>query len=93
MVIPITTTNVEPDISINEVSDMSLKEELHSCQHLLVDSRFEWAIHKVFDYAKNINATIVDENLDRFFNHLKYAAEMNLAFKCNIRKKKDLGVT
>ena len=61
--------------------DHSLGEELHSCQHFLVDSELERARHKVFNYAvETLNETIVNEKLDHFFNTLKCAAKVNLAF-------------
>ena len=64
-----------------DVEDHRLRDELRSCQHFLVDSELERARHKVFNYAlENVNAEIVDEKLDRFFNNLKCAAKVNLAF-------------
>ena len=66
---------------MRDVEDHRLKEELRSCQHLLVDSELERARHKVFNYAvETLNETIVNEKLDLFFNNLKCAAKVNLAF-------------
>ena len=71
---------MDPEDMINEVDDTNLKEELRSRQHLLVVFELQRARHKVFIYAiENVNATIVDENLDDFFSNLKRAAKMNLA--------------
>ena len=76
---PIKTANVDRDEIINKVDDMNLKEELRSCHHFLVESELEQARHKMFKYAmKNLDATIVDESLDHFFNNLKYTTKMNL---------------
>ena len=64
-----------------DVEDHTLREELRSCQHFLVDSELERARHKVFNYAvETLNDTIVNEKLDHLFNNLKCAAKVNLAF-------------
>ena len=76
----IETAEMDPEDIINEVDDTNLKEELRSRQHLLVVFELQRTRHKVFIYAiENVNATIVDENLDDFFSNLKRAAKMNLA--------------
>ena len=62
-------------------------EELHSCQHFLVDSEFERSRQKLLNYAiKNINVTKVDKKLDRFFSNLKSAAKVNLAIGSSLKK-------
>ena len=67
---------------INEVDDANLKEELRSCQHLLVDSELERARHKVFNYAvETLNETMVNEKLDHFINNLKCATKVILYFE------------
>ena len=66
---------------VGDVDDHSLREELRSCQHFLVDSELERARHKVFNYAvEALNETVVNEKLHHFFNNLKCAAKVNLAF-------------
>ena len=66
---------------VGDVEDHRLREELRSCQYFLVDSKLERARHKVFNYAvKTLNETIVNEKLDHFFNNLKCASKVNLAF-------------
>ena len=66
---------------VGDVQDQRLKEELRSCQHFLVDSQLKRARRNVFNYAvKTLNKTIVNEKLDHFFNNLKCAAKVNLAF-------------
>ena len=63
---------------------MNLKDELHSCQHFLDDTDFEKTRDKVVNYAvETLNETIVNKKLDNFFNNIKCAAEMNLAFRFN----------
>ena len=66
---------------VGDVEDHSLREELRSCQRFLVGSELERARHKVVNYVvETLNETIVNEKLDHFFNNLKYAAKVNLAF-------------
>ena len=66
---------------VGDVDDHKLREELRSCQHFLVDSEHERARHKVFNYAvETLNEPIVNEKLDHFFNNLKCAAKVNMAF-------------
>ena len=69
------------DHIVGDVEDHMLREELRSCQQFLVDSELERARHKVFTYAiETLNDKIVNEKLDHFFNNLKCAAKVNLAF-------------
>ena len=76
----IKTAHVDPDEIINEVDDVNLKEELHSCQYFLMDSEFERARYKVFNYAvENLNENIVNETLDHCSKNLKCATKTNLA--------------
>ena len=75
------TRDVDVEHIMGDVEDQSLREELRSYQHFLVDSELERARHKVFNYAvETPNETIVNEKLDHFFNNLKCAAKLNLAF-------------
>ena len=75
------TRDVDVEHIVGDVEDHSLREELRSCQHFLVDSEIERARHKVFNYAvETFNETIVNEKLDHFFNNLKSSAKVNLAF-------------
>ena len=75
------TRDVDVELIVRDVEDHSFREQLRSCQHFLVDSELERARHKVFIYAVEIlNETIVNEKLDQFFNDLKCAAKVYLAF-------------
>ena len=75
------TRDVDVDHIVGDVEDHTLREELSSCQHFLVDSELERAKHKIFNYAvETLKETIVNEKLDHFFNILKCAAKVNLAF-------------
>ena len=82
--------DVEQIVGDNE--DHRLREELRSCQHILVDSELERARHKVFNYAvETLNETIMNEKLDHFFNILKCAAKVNLAFGFILKNIEDGG--
>ena len=84
------TRNVDVENIVGDVEDHRLREELCSCQNFLVDSEFERARHKVFNYAKeNLNAKTVDEILDRFFNNSMCAAKVNLVFGFIVRSIED----
>ena len=86
------TRDVHLQHKVGDVEDHSFREELGSCQHFLVDSELEKARHKVFNYAMEIlNETIVIEKLDHFFNNLKCAATVNLAFGSILKNIEDGG--
>ena len=73
--------DVDVEHIVGDVEDEWSREELRSRQHFLVDSEFERARHKVFNYAvETLNETIVNEKLDRFFINLKCTAKVNQAF-------------
>ena len=74
-------SDVHVEHIVGDVEDHRLREELRSCQHFLVDSELERARHKVINYTvETRNEIIVNEKLDLFFNNLKCAAKVNLAF-------------
>ena len=57
-----------------------------------MDSELERARRKVFNYAvETLNETIVNEKLDHFFNNLKCAAKVNLAFGFILKNIEDGG--
>ena len=75
------TRDVDVEHIVGDVEDHSLREELRSCQHFLVDSELERARHKVFNYAvETLNEAIMIEKRDHCFNNFKCAAIVNLAF-------------
>ena len=75
------TTDVDVEPIVGDFEDQSLREELRSCQHFLVDSKIERARHKVVNNAvETLNETIVNKKLDHFFNNLNCAAKVNLTF-------------
>ena len=86
------TRDVDVEHIVGDVEDHRLRENLRSCQRLLVDSELERARHKVFNYAvENLNETIVNQKLDHFFNHLKCAAKVSLAFGFILKNMEDGG--
>ena len=77
---------------VGDVEGHRLREELRSCQRFLLDSELERARHKVFNYAvETLNEAVVNEKLDYFFNNLKCAAKVNLAFGFILKNIKDGG--
>ena len=89
---PMNAANVEPYNINNEVDDPNLEEELRSCKCFLVDFELEKAKHKVMNYAvENLNETLVSDKLDHFFNNLKSAAKMNIAFGFTLKILEDGG--
>ena len=70
------TTDVDVEQIVGDVEDQSLREELRSCQHFLVDSELERARHKVFNYAvETLNETIVNEKLDQLFQQFEMCSK------------------
>ena len=69
-----------------------LREELRSYQHFSVHSDLKRTRHKLFNYeVETLNETIVNEKLDHFFNNLKRAAKVNLAFCIILKNIEDGG--
>ena len=84
--------DVDVEHIVGDVEAHKLREELRSCQNFLVDSELEGAGHKVFNYAvKTLNETIVNEKFDHFFNKMKWAAKVNLAYGFILKSKKTEG--
>ena len=77
---------------VGDFEDHMLREELRSCKHFSVDSELEGARHKVSNYSvEALNETIVNEKLDHFFNKMKCAAKVNLAFGVILKNIEDGG--
>ena len=88
------TRNVDVEHIVGDVEDENLREELGSCQHFLVNSELDSARHKVFNHAvETLNETIVNEKFDHFFNKLKCAAKVNLAFGFILKNREDGGIS
>ena len=66
---------------VGPIDDESLKEELQTCTHFLVDSELENGRHIVVIFAMEIlDAHILSQKLDTVFEKLKCAAKWNVAF-------------
>ena len=86
------TRDVDVEHILGVVEDRRFREELCSCQHLLVDSELERERHKLFNYAvETLQETIVNKKIDPFFNNLKCAAKVNMAFGFISKNIKDGG--
>ena len=63
------TTDVDVEHMVGDIEDHSLREELRSCQHFLVDFELEKARHKVFNYAvETLNETHVNKKFVIIFS-------------------------
>ena len=86
------TRDEDVEHKVGDVGDHRLREEWPSCQYFLVDSELERARHKVFNYAvETLNETIVNEKFDHFFNNVKCAAKLNMAFGFILKNIEDGG--
>ena len=73
-------SNNDVEDIVGDVDDQSLREELHSCKHFLVDSKIQKGRHSVFNFAvNNLTAQVNEEKLDRVLDKLKCVANLNLA--------------
>ena len=72
--------NIDVEDIKGDVDDQSLREELQSCKHFLVDSEIQKGRHSVFNFAvNNLRALVIEEKLDRVLDNLKCVAKLNLA--------------
>ena len=63
------------------IDDKSLKEELQTCRHLLVDSERDNGRHRVLNFAMELlDAHTFSHNLDTVLEKRKCAAKFNVAF-------------
>ena len=86
------TRDVDAEHVVGDAEDHRLREVLRSCQHFLVASETQRARHNVLNYAvERLNKTIINEKLDPFFNNLKCAAKVNLAFGFILKNIEDGG--
>ena len=73
-------STVDVEDIVGDVDDQSLREELQSCRHFLVDSEIQKGRHSVFNFAvNNLTAQVTEEKLDRVLDKLKCVAKLNLA--------------
>ena len=73
-------SNIDVGEIVGDVDDQSLREELQSCKHFLVDSEIQKGRHSVFNFAvNNLTAQVIEEKLDCVLDKLKCVAKLNLA--------------
>ena len=72
--------NIDVEDIVGDVDDQSLRKELQSCKHFLVDSEIQKGRHSVIFFAvNNLTAQVLEEKLDRVLDKLKCVAKLNLA--------------
>ena len=65
---------------MGDVDNQSLREELQSCRHFLVDSEKQKRRHSVLNSAvNNVSAQVIEEKLDCVLDKLKCVPKLNLA--------------
>ena len=83
-------SNIDVEYIVGDVDDQSLREELQSCRHFLVDSEIQKGRHSVFNFAvSNLTAHVIEEKLDRVLDKLKCVAKPNLALGFILKNIKD----
>ena len=83
-------SNIDVEDIVGDVEDQSLREELQSCRHFLVDSEIQKGRHNVFNFiVNNLTAQVIEEKLDRVLDKLKCEAEPNLALGCILKNNED----
>ena len=71
-------------------NDGSLKEELETCKHVLVDFEMENGRRKLFNFGMDTLITkFLLQNLDVVFDSLRRAAKLNVASGFAFRNIKD----
>ena len=75
---------------MGDVDDQSLREELQSFRHFLVNSEIQKGKHSVFNFAVNkLTAQVIEEKLDRVLDKLKCVSKLNLALGFILRNIED----
>ena len=83
-------SNIDVEEIVGDVDDQSLREELQSCRHFLVDSEIQNGRHSVFNFAvNNLTAQVIEEKLDRVLDKLKCVAKLNLALSFILKNIED----
>ena len=73
--------NVDVAHVMGDVDDNSLKEELETCKHFLIDNEIENGSHRVYNFAMDtLDPKFLLEKLDVVFDSLKCAGRLNVAF-------------
>ena len=72
--------------TVGDVDHLSLREELESCKHFVMDTEMENGRHRVFNFAmSSFGMSLLNGKLDCVFKELKWAAKVNLAFGFDLK--------
>ena len=83
-------SKIDAEDILGDVDDQSLREELQSSRHFLVDSEIQKGRHSVFNFAvNNLTAQVIEEKMDRVLDKLKCVAKLNLALGFNLKNIED----
>ena len=83
-------SNIDVEDIVGDVDDQSLREELQSCRHFLVDSEIQKKRHSVFNFAvNNLTAQVIEEKFVRVLDKLKCVAKINLALDFILKNIED----
>ena len=66
------TTNIDVGDIVGDVEDRSLREELESCNHFLIDTEMENGRHRVSNFGmSSFSISLLNDKLDYVFKELK----------------------
>ena len=83
-------SNIDVEDIVEDVDNQSLREELQSSRHFLVDSEIQKGRHSVFNFAvNNLAAQFIEEKLDRVLDELKCVAKLILALVFTLKNIED----
>ena len=83
-------SNIDVDDIVIDVDDQSLREDLKSCKHFLIDTETENGRHRVFNFGmSSFDMSLLNDKLDFVYKELKCAAEVNLAFGFVLKNNED----
>ena len=83
-------SNFDVEDIVGDVDDQSLREELQSCRHFLVDSEIQKRRYSLFKFAvNNLTAQDFEEKMDRVLDKLKCVAKPNLVLDFALKNIED----
>ena len=83
-------SNIDVEDIVGDVDDQSLREELQSCSHFLVDFEIQKGRHSVFNSViNNLTAQVIEEKFDRVLDKIKFVAKLTSALGFNLTNTED----
>ena len=83
-------SNIDVKDIVEDVDDQSLRGELQSCRHFLVDSEIQKGRHSEFKFVgNNLTAQVIEAKLDRVLDKLKCVAKPNWALGFILKNTED----